>query len=478
MDTEPDSHASQGAVDILIVEQEPRDAFTLTRHLQRAGRRSRLEHEEEAVLRACADPDLRLVLLDDATRRTLKRNLIATLRQERPDVDIVLLVRRGDIASVVEGMRLGAGDCLVKPVEEQQLTQSVAALQQSRALENEIDALRGRLENERGVERILGASLGMRRAVEMTKRVASYPVSVLLLGESGTGKELFAEALHHLSPRCQGPFVAVDCAAIPADLVESELFGHVRGAFTGAQDARQGRLEEANGGTLFLDEIGNLSAPTQMKLLRVLQERVVYRLGARECVPLDVRLVAATNNNLRDSIRQGTFREDLYHRLAEFPIQLPPLRDRGDDIELLARYFLHRFNRRFRRDVQGFDAAALAKLRRHRWPGNVRELQSAIKRAVIMAGQTIAADHLPVSLDEEALAGPSSHAQHEAPPSYHLPDGVVPLWAVGQSIAGEVEKKAIEEALARTHGDKAKAADLLDIHFKTLYRKMKEYQIG
>jgi DNA-binding NtrC family response regulator len=471
------AEANSEGHDVLVVEQDPKDAYHLIRFLQDAGRRPKLENEEDLLVQACTDPALKVVLLDDTARRGFRHNLLAHLKRDRPDVDVILMVRRGDVASVVEGMRLGAADCLVKPVEEQQLGQSMASMQEARALENEIDALRGRLENERGLERILGTSLGMRRAVEMVRRVASYPVSVLILGESGTGKELFAEALHHLSGRSQGPFVAVDCGAIPAELVEAELFGHVRGAFTGAQEGRPGRLEEANGGTLFLDEIGNLPAPTQMKLLRVLQERIVYRLGARESVPLDVRLVTATNNNLRDSIRQGTFREDLYHRIAEFTIQLPTLRERGDDIELLSRYFLHRYNRSFRRDVKGFSDEAMAKLKAHRWPGNVRELQSAIKRAVILAGGTIQAEHLPADLGGPVTALPAKPAPVVLA-SYHLPDGVVPLWAVGQSVAEEVEKKAIEEALARTSWDKSKAAELLDIHFKTLYRKIKEYQIG
>jgi len=470
------SNKADDGFDILIVEQDPRDAFALTRMLQSAGRRPRLEHEEEALLQACADPGLRLVLLDDQARRTLKTNLLAFLRRDRPDVDVVLMVRRGDVATVVQGMRLGAGDCLVKPVEEQQLVQSLNGLRQARALEGEIDALRGRLEREGDPERILGTSLGMRRAVEMVRRAAAYPVSVLLLGESGTGKELFAEALHRLSPRSQGPFIAVDCAAIPSDLVEAELFGHVRGAFTGAQEGRPGRLEDANGGTLFLDEIGNLPSQTQMKLLRVLQERVVYRLGSRESAPLDVRIVTATNVNLRESISQGGFREDLYHRLAEFTIELPPLRSRGGDIELLARYFLHRYNGRFRRSVKGFDESALELLQRHSWPGNVRELQSAVKRAVILAGERIQPEHLPAGLGERAsaAAGPVAAAPIAA---YSLPDGVVPLWAVGQSISAAVERKAIIDALAQTQGDKPRAAGLLDIHFKTLYRKMREYEI-
>jgi transcriptional regulator with PAS, ATPase and Fis domain len=335
------------------------------------------------------------------------------------------------------------------------------------------------LERDRGVDRILGTSLGVRRAIEMLKRVSSFPVSVLLLGESGTGKELFAEALHHLSPRRSGPFVAVDCAAIPADLVEAELFGHVKGAFTGALDARAGRLEEANGGTLFLDEIGNLPPSTQMKLLRVLQERQLFRLGGREALPLDIRLVAATNVNLRRAINDGSFREDLYHRLAEFTVALPPLRERGEDIELLARFFLHRFNHRFRRSVKGFSEAALLRLKGHRWPGNVRELQSAVKQAVILANEVVDLEHLPAGLTDDlppVAAVPAGAARVVA--AFKMPEGIMPLWAVGQAIAGEVEKRAIEDALARSNGDKARAAQLLAIHFKTLYRKMKEYQIG
>jgi DNA-binding NtrC family response regulator len=481
--TEPLESTLEGAgpsagMEVLVVDQDPRETFALCQCLQGAGYVPRLAADEATAFEAMLDPTLRLALVDDASRRSFKRNLLASFKRERPDADVVLMVRRGDVATVVEGMRLGAGDCLVKPVEDEQLLQSLRSMGQARALEREIDDLRVRLERERGVDRVLGTSLGIRRAVDMLKRVAGFPVSVLLLGESGTGKELFAEALHHLSPRRAGPFVAVDCAAIPAELVEAELFGHVKGAFTGALDGRSGRLEEANGGTLFLDEIGNLPPSTQMKLLRVLQERQLFRVGGREAMPLDIRLVAATNVNLRRAIADGHFREDLYHRLAEFTVGLPPLRERGEDIELLARFFLHRFNHRFRRDAKGFSEAAMQRLKAHRWPGNVRELQSAIKQAVILANEQVEVEHLPAALGAMPLPSAEAAGPERPLPVFKMPEGILPLWAVGQAISGEVEKRAIEEALVRSHWDKAKAAQSLAIHFKTLYRKMKEYQIG
>ncbi len=473
---EPAAPAVPAGGEALVLARSAREGEAWTAVLESLGRRARAQAPDPFPLESLEDPALRVALVDDALPRALKHAVLEKARHARPDLDVVLVVAPDDVAAVVDGMRRGAADCLERPLDPAELARSLAVLAEARALERGIAALK-EIEGVSGAPRILGGSRGLRRALELARRAAPYPVSVLLLGESGTGKECFAAWLHQWSPRARGPFVSVDCAAIPADLVESELFGHVRGAFTGAQGARAGRLEEAEGGTLFLDEVGNLPPATQMKLLRVLQERVVYRLGSREGVPLDVRVVAATNGNLRGAMAQGTFREDLYHRMAEFVVELPPLREREGDVDLLAAHFLESFNRRFGRRVAGFTPQALERLRRHPWPGNVRELQSAIKRAVILAGDRIGVEHLPEDLGQVPwfeVAKPEA----PGPPAYHMPEGVVPLWVLGRTVTEEVEKRAIEAALRRSGGDKPKAAALLDIHFKTLYRKMKEYNLA
>jgi transcriptional regulator with PAS, ATPase and Fis domain len=314
-----------------------------------------------------------------------------------------------------------------------------------------------------GFPRILGESETLKRAVGETQRVAQTEATVLLLGESGTGKELFARAVHHLSARRDHPFVAINCAAIPETLIENELFGHERGAFTGASDRRQGKFELASGGTVFLDEIGELPLAVQGKLLRAIEEKVVDRIGGRAPVAVDVRVVAATNKNLKAAVENGEFRGDLFFRLAVFPIEVPPLRDRGDDIVLLARHFASEIGRELRGREAQLSSESIVALQQHHWPGNVRELENAIERACIISDSLmlqpadlgLGPSAARESLDQLDLSGTLSEVAHRA---LHL-----------------VERKKILRALEANQGNKSKTAEDLGVSYKTLLNKIKEY---
>ena len=467
---------------ILSVDQDPKTNFAMVKALETWGYETLVASNVDEALEILKEEKIKLVFLDDSTRTVDKLDGLVTIRDKRPDVSVVMMVQRRRISAVVECMRLGAQDCLTKPIADEQLQQTVENCFKALRLEHELEDLRKQVERRRGLDRIIGNSVALRRATEMVRRVAGHPISVLINGDSGTGKELFAEAIHQLSPRAQGPFISVDCASFPSDLVESELFGYYKGAFTGATENKPGRFELADGGTLFLDEIGNLSLNVQKKLLRVLQERKVARLGSKHLQSIDVRIVAATNVNLKDAIIRGEFREDLYHRLNEFSVRLPPLRERNDDVELLARFFLHRFNNQFSRSITGFSREAMDRIRQYPWPGNVRELHNCIKRAAVLSEDRIELEDLPADLMDYRLPEPEKEMGIGSVPAsdqlaFHMPEGILPLWDAAQMVIQEVERKYIQKALLLAHWNKMKAAKLLNIHFKTLYQKMREYQI-
>ena len=373
----------------------------------------------------------------------------------------------GSIDEAVQAMKDGAHDFLQKPVDSNHLLLLVErALEQAR-LRTENILLREEWSRRYGFPRILGESDILKRAVGETQRVAQTETTVLLLGESGTGKELFARAVHHLSPRRNHPFVAINCAAIPETLIENELFGHERGAFTGANDRRQGKFELAAGGTVFLDEIGELPLGVQGKLLRAIEEKVVDRIGGRAPVAVDVRVVAATNKDLKSAVEGGEFRGDLFFRLAVFPIEVPPLRDRGDDIVLLAEHFASEIGRELRGREARLSAEALAALKQHRWPGNVRELENAIERACIIS------DSLILQPSDLGL-GPSDVPESESLDQLDL-SGT--LSEAGHRVLRLVERRKIRGALEANLGNKSKTAEDLGISYKTLLNKIKEYAL-
>jgi DNA-binding NtrC family response regulator len=372
----------------------------------------------------------------------------------------------GSIDEAVQAMKDGAHDFLQKPVDSNHLLLLVErALEQAR-LRTENILLREEWSRRYGFPRIIGESEAIKRAVGETQRVAQTEATVLLLGESGVGKELFARAVHHLSNRRDQPFVAINCAAIPETLIENELFGHERGAFTGASDRRLGKFELASGGTVFLDEIGELPLTVQGKLLRAIEEKVVDRVGGRAQISVDVRVVAATNRDLRAAVDSGEFRRDLFFRLAVFPVEIPPLRERGEDIILLAKHFTAQLGKELRGREAALSEAAGAALRAHKWPGNVRELQNAIERACILSDT--------MTLEPKDLGLAASGTREEGLDGLDL-SGT--LSDVANRAIRFSERRKISSALKENEGNKARTAEALGVSYKTLLTKLKDYDL-
>jgi two-component system, NtrC family, response regulator AtoC len=388
------------------------------------------------------------------------------LAKSNLQIPIIFLTGRGDIPMTVRALKAGAANFLTKPFDDDDLLNSihqcmkVAALERrARTLEESLKSARSELHDRYGFEQILGRSSVLRETLTRAAQVAQTETTALITGESGTGKELVARAIHHASPRADGPFVAVNCAALPDTLLESELFGHERGAFTGADRQKPGRFELAAHGTLFLDEIGELSPAVQVKLLRVLQEREFQRVGGTATLKADVRLIAATNRDLAAEMAAGRFRSDLFYRLSVFNVHLPALRERGDDVLLLADTFIRTLAVKMGKGDVTLSRDALDVLRQHPWPGNIRELQNAIERGLITCeGTLVTAAHLAIPLAPERIASP--------PPSESPP-------AADSVQLHELERKAIVEALHRTRGHKARAAALLGLTRFQLYSRLK-----
>src|SRR5919199_1808680 len=394
--------------DILLVEDKESLRRVLRLTLESAGYPVGEAEAARAASQAMAREPFRLVLTDLRMPHGSGLDVLRASKSADAEVPVILMTAYGSIDEAVQAMKQGAHDFLQKPVDSNHLLLLVGrALEQAR-LRTENVLLREEWSRRYGFPRIVGESDAIRRAVAETQRVATTDTTVLLLGESGTGKELFARAVHHLSPRRDRAFVAINCAAIPETLIESELFGHERGAFTGATERRPGKFELASGGTVFLDEIGELPLGVQGKLLRAIEEKTVDRIGGRAPISVDVRIVAATNRNLQQEAEAGEFRRDLYFRLAVFPVEIPPLRARGDDTLLLARHFAAQFGRELRGHEAALSDAAIETLRRHDWPGNVRELENAIERACILADTTV--------LEPRDLGLPSGAGETGAPP--------------------------------------------------------------
>jgi DNA-binding NtrC family response regulator len=371
-------------------------------------------------------------------------------KQEMPETPVVMITAFGSVASAVEAMKLGAADYLGKPLSSpDELRLVVRSVLERQRAERERDALREQENARFGCGELIAADPRMQKVMELVAKVAPTQATVLVMGESGTGKELIARCIHANSPRAQRVFVAVNCAALSPTLIESELFGHERGAFTGAVGQHIGRFERAHGGTLFLDEIGELDASLQAKLLRVLQDRTLERVGGTRQISVDVRVVAATNRNLRQMVSEGKFREDLFYRLNTFPIELPPLRERPGDIRRLARHFLERAGRNLGKTGLKLSPEAETVLLTYSWPGNVRELENTMERLAILCDGTIEVDDLPVS-------------------------GSGPVRPV---LFKDIERKAIEDALRENDGNRTRTAKQLGISLRTLQYRLKEYGI-
>ncbi|MEZ4268462.1 MAG: sigma-54 dependent transcriptional regulator [Myxococcota bacterium] len=387
--------------------------------------------------------------------------LCGRLRELRPDVPVIVLTGFGSMGAAVDAIRAGAHDFVTKPVEMDTLAHHVRRAVEHRRLNIEVVALRAAVKKGAGPADMIGESRAMAEVYDIVRRVAATDVGVMVTGETGTGKELIARAIHRLSGRSDGPFVAINCAALPEALLESELFGHARGAFTDAKQARQGLFVEANGGTLLLDEIGEMTPAMQAKLLRALQERSVRPVGDSREVSFDTRIVSSTHRNLEAMIESGEFREDLYYRLNVVHLPLPPLRDRGNDTLLLAQHFIERFAARHGVAVVGIQAPAAGKLIAYHWPGNVRELENCIERAVALTRfEKIGVEDLPPRVRD--------HSPRRLPIDVSNADELLSMH--------EMERRYILAALDAVGGNRTRASELLELDRKTLYRKLKQYE--
>jgi nitrogen regulation protein NR(I) len=457
---------------VLIVDDEINIRRVLAATLKREGYEVTTAEDGEQALAVLAKMPVHVVVTDLVMPKLGGMDLLRRVSSDFPDVPVIVITAHGSVDSAVTALKAGAFDYVTKPFEKEELKKVIAKAARAHDLERQ--NVHGAPESPDRTP-LVGESPSMRAVHEMVARVADSPSTVLITGESGTGKELIAKALHNGSSRRDKPLIKVNCAAIPKDLVESELFGYERGAFTGAVGSKPGRFELADTGTLFLDEIGEVPVEMQVKLLRALQESEFERVGGIKTLRVDVRLVAATNRDLKQAIAEGRFREDLYYRLAVVPIALPPLRERREDIPLLVKHFIDKYNQRLGKRVEGIEEEALALLMGYSWPGNIRELENLMERSVLFADAPfIQASALPDALRERgphAAPAPLGAVAPLAP--LPMPEGASMKEIVRQAQA-ELEKELIARALEETGGNVTRAAKRLQISRKSLQVKMKE----
>lgn len=428
------------------------------------------------------NPDVALILTDYKMPVMNGVELIKSAKAKFPSVGAILITAFGEIDLAVAAMKEGADDFITKPITDfSQLRTRIERAIKVSALEKKVADLESKLVAKSGLNAITGSSPAMERVYQLIRRIAPTPATVLIEGESGTGKELVAKALHDLSPRKNNPFIAVECSAFSGDLLKSELFGYVPGTFTGGlKDGKKGCIESAADGTLFLDEIGEIDMPTQIALLRTIQSKSIRRLGSSEETPVDFRLVAATNKNLKEMVAEGKFREDLFFRLNVIPIDLPPLRERPGDIALLASRFLKEFAKEYSSQVKGFSPGAMEALEHYPWPGNVRELRNVIERMVVLStGEMITADDLPT--DIKGTPGTplisNTHPSDSTDRSTKEPaSSASSTPAHNPTTLAAAEKQQILAALEAAGGNKSKAAESLGISRRTLHRKLNEWK--
>ena len=447
---------------VLVVEDDPATRSGLTELVRTWGFTAEEAADGDEALEKITAFRPSIVVTDLVMPRMSGIDLLKALQPELEHIKVILLTAQGTVDTAVEAVKSGAEDYLTKPLDPNRLQRLLERIAEINLQKRENQALRRQLNDRGRFGRIIGHSPAMRALYQVLEQAAPTPASMLILGESGTGKELVAQTIHQLSPRAHAPFVALNCAAIPDTLLESEIFGHEKGAFTGATDRRAGCFELADRGTLFLDEIAEMTPATQVKLLRVLQERRFRRLGGRTEQEVDVRVLAATNMDPITAIREARLREDLYYRLNVFTIALPPLRERKDDLQLLIRAFIDEFNTRDHRAVKAVSPAAMKLLEQYEWPGNVRELRNVIERATILAkGDLIEPHHLP------ALGA-------VPPPAAPAPSAGLTI-APGMTV-DEAEQKLIMATLDAAGGNKTRAAEMLGISLKTLHNKLNRFK--
>jgi nitrogen regulation protein NR(I) len=456
---------------VLIVDDEMNIRRVLAAMLKRDGYEVTTAADGEQALAVLQRTPVHVVVTDLVMPKVGGMELLRRVGADYPDVPVILITAHGSVDSAVAALKAGAFDYVTKPFEQDELRKVIAKAARAHDLERQ-NVHEGAAEADRPP--LVGTSPAMRIIYDMVARVADSPSTVLITGESGTGKELVAKALHRGSSRRDKPLIKVYCAAIPKDLVESELFGYEKGAFTGAVGAKPGRFELADGGTLFLDEIGEIPVEIQVKLLRALQESEFERVGGIKTLKVDVRLVAATNRDLKALIAEGRFREDLYYRLAVVPIALPPLRERREDVPALVRHFVEKYDRRLGKRVEGVTEEALQLLMAYAWPGNIRELENLMERSVLFAdGPLIEASSLPDALRERGAAAPVPIAAVGPLGAIAAPSGASMKEIVRQAQM-ELERELIGRALEETGGNVTRAAKRLQISRKSLQVKMKE----
>jgi two-component system, NtrC family, response regulator HydG len=445
---------------ILVVDDEPDMCALLSDILKDEGYAVETASSGEKALAKMGEHEFGAVITDLNMKGMPGMTLLKEIKRLHPDTNVIIMTGFGSIESAIEAMKQGAYDYVTKPVKSEEILLTAQKAVREASLRRELTRLRKEVEKEYSFNQILGKSKPMQAVFELIRRITPSPSSVLITGESGTGKELVARAIHYNSPRASAPFIPVNCAAIPENLLESEMFGHMRGSFTDAKTDRKGLFEEATGGTLFLDEISELPISLQAKLLRVLQEKEIRRVGGTRSIPVDVRVIAATNLDLAGEVKAKRFREDLYYRLNVIEVHMPALRERTEDIPLLAMHFVKKYAEPMKKNVAGLTEGALALLMDYAWPGNVRELENVIERGVTLTrGEKIGSEDLP-----PALRGDSGdrHMIEEA--------------AEKTRTLGEVERAYILRVMEKTAGNKYQAAQILGIDRKTLYRKLDEIE--
>ena len=445
---------------ILIIDDEESIRDSMSQVLRQEGYRVRTAVEGREGLNIFDQESFQVVFLDLRLPGVKGMDILSRIKETSPETPVIIITGYTSMESAIEAMKRGAFDYMAKPFTPEEVRVVAKKALDGRRLLYENIYLKRELEARTDSEMVVSKSKAMLGVLDLVQRVSPTESTVLIVGESGTGKELTARELHRHSLRRSAPFVVVDCGALVETLFESELFGHVKGSFTGAHETKHGRFEVANGGTIFFDEISNIGLNIQAKLLRVIQEREVNRIGSSRPIKIDVRILAATNENLADAVRKGRFREDLFYRLSVVPIHLPPLRERKEDIQPLVQHFLQKYNRRAKKNIAGISPQAVKALIEYDWPGNIRELENTIERAVVLSSGT------GIELEDLMYHGISAGSL--------LPGSIGGKY---KSLE-EMEKEYITAVLRASYGNKSRAAEVLDIDRKTLWAKIKKYKIS
>jgi DNA-binding NtrC family response regulator len=461
----------ENSVRIMIVDDEEYIRASLTRVMTAEGFKVQVAHNGATALKMIQEELPEVLLVDFKMPGMDGMEVLRRAKELYPDLPVILITAYAEVQGAVDAMRAGAHDYLSKPFDHHEVIRVVHRALAERELKQKLKNLSSQLEDTLSLRKVMGPSDAIGRLISDVNRVAKSDFTVVILGETGSGKELVARAIHHSSHRSEGPFVAIDCGAIPETLLESELFGYEKGAFTGAVVQKPGKFEAAKGGTLLLDEISNMPLSSQVKLLRALQEKKVYRVGGTKPIDVDVRLLVASNQDLGSAIASGAFRSDLFYRLNEFTINIPSLRERKGDIPYLAKRFLETTNIELGKGVKGFSEPATEALLAHDWPGNVRQLRSTIRRAVLLADEMITEMHL----DMTKVSGLSQGNTQE---TEGMPWEGSSLKEIIRHNTLGIEREVLIKALKYTGGNKAKAARLLQIDYKTIHTKVKQLGIS